>query len=254
MIGPVTRLFVAGHSDSDGRHLASGTPPWPERSRAWLEQTTGRPAELHTRPFAAMGPRAVSYLLDAIRTVEPDIAIIPLGAYVCTVGLVSESVRARFGARAHRLYLSTEKGFEARTAEGRMAGFVQRGGRRAARAVLGTRTLATVAETESIYADILDGLASMESLQVIAVADARFSLDIQQREPLLHARIDSMYERLRPFVEKHHFVWADLEGALRAAPDRHVFYLPDGLHTTAAFHEVYFSVIREALSATVPAA
>jgi hypothetical protein len=88
----------------------------------------------------------------------------------------------------------------------------------------------------------------MESLQVVVVADARFSAAVQALEPRLHEKFDELDGRIRPVAAQHHFIWADLEAALHAAPDRRVFHLPDGLHTTPAFHEVYFGLMREALS------
>jgi hypothetical protein len=246
----MSRLFIAGHSDSDGSLLPPGELPWPELMRAWLEEATASPWELHARPFFAMGPRAVTYLLGAIEAVQPDIAVIPFGGYVCTVRVVAESVRARFGERAYRLYRRSETSFVAATGGGGPRRRLNRAGKIVARRVLGARTMTTVEETTAMYEEVLHGLARMESLQVVGVADARFSLDIQRDEPLLHQHFDTMNERLRRVVQKHHFIWADLEGALRAAPDRRVFYLPDGFHTTPAFHETYFGVLKQALSAS----
>jgi hypothetical protein len=243
------RLFVAGHSDSDGSLLPHGTLAWPELTRAWLEESTGRAWEQHARPFFAMGPRAISYLLGAIEAVQPDIAIIPFGGYVCTVGVVAESVRARFGERAYRLYRRSETSFVSATGGSGFPRRFNRAGKLVARRVLGARTMATVEETTVIYEEVLHALARMESLQVVGVADARFSHEVQKDEPLLHQRFDAMNDRLRRVVEEHHFIWADLEGALRAVPDRSVFYLPDGFHTTPAFHETYFGVLKRALSA-----
>jgi hypothetical protein len=196
-----------------------------------------------------MGPRAVSYVLGAIEAVQPDIAIIPFGGYVCTVGVVAESVRARFGERAHRLYRRSETSFVSATSGSGLPRRLNRTAKIVARRVLGARTMTTVEETTAIYEEILHALARVESLQVVAVADARFSHEIQKDEPLLHQRFDAMNARLRRVVEEHHFTWADLEGALAAAPDRGVFYLADGFHTTPAFHETYFGVLRRALSA-----
>lgn len=245
----MTKLFVAGHSDSGDRFLPPGNRPWTALLCESLEQTTGEHVELQTKPFAPMGQRAVRYLLDAVESVQPDIVILPFSAYVCTVGVVSESVRARFGERAHRLYLRTESEFQAQTNTGNLRRAMNRGGRRAARAILGARTFATVGETAAIYEEILHGLAQFESLQVVGVADARFSGAVQAREPRLHARWDRLNARLKPIVEQHRFIWADLEAALGGANDRRIFHLDDGVHTTPAFHSTYFTVLREALAA-----
>ena len=241
-------LFVAGHSDSGGRYLVDEAQSWTSCTRAWLEQATDEPWVLHMQKFAAMGPAAADYLLGAVDRVQPDIVILPLGAYVCTVGVVSESVRVRFGERAHRLYLRTETEFQAKTSEGQVRRVANRAARRTVRTVLGTRTLATLQGTGDIYEEILHGLARVESLQVVAVADARFSEAVQAREPRLQRRFDALNARLRPVAEQHHFAWADLEAALREAPDRRVFHHDDGVHTTAAFHAVYFQVLQGALA------
>ena len=122
-----------------------------------------------------------------------------------------------------------------------------------ARRLLGTRTLATVEQTADIYEEVLHRLARVESMQVLAIADARFSQEIQEREPKLQQRTDALYARLIPVVDSHRFLKADLEAALRAAPDRRVFYQPDGVHTTAAFHDVYFEIVKVALAPLVTA-
>ncbi len=111
--------------------------------------------------------------------------------------------------------------------------------------------MATVGQTVTIYEEILHRLAQVEALQVVAVADARFSAETQRRNPGMHTKIERLHKRLFAVVEQHHFVLADLEGALRRAPDRSVFHQPDGVHTTAAFHETYFEVLRSALEPVV---
>jgi len=246
------KLFIAGHSDSGDAYLPPGELPWGERTRAWLEAELEIPCELSGVRFAPMGTRAVDYLLGAVERASPDVVVIPFSAYVCTVATVGESVRARFGPRAQRVFRRAEVGFERRTRAAPGGKAANSFARRTARMVLGARTLVSVEETASIYEEVLHRLARAESLQVIAVADARFSRQTQERNPDLHERIERLYARIMPVAEQHHFVTADLEGALRRAPDRSVFYHPDGVHTTAAFHEVYFGVMREALAPLLP--
>ena len=243
----MTKLFIAGHSDSGDRYLPSGTLPWAERTRAWLEETQETPCELESIRFAPIGPRAVEYLLGAVEQAAPDFLVLPFGAYVFTVGTVAESVRQRFGERAGRLFLQTEARLQERTREGRVRLAINSAARKTTRRLLGTRTMATVEESTAIYEEILHRLARLESCQVVAIADARFSVETQNREPLMHSRIDQMHARLLPIVEQHHFKLVDVEGALRLVPDRSVLYQADGVHTTAAFHDVYFGLMREAL-------
>ena len=253
MIRPMAKLFIAGHSDSDGRYLPPGTLPWPDRTLAWLADTTSTPWELGGVRFAPMGDSAVEYLMSKVEAAAPEIVILPLTAYVCTIGTVAESVRVRFGPRMQRLFLASESKFQARTRQGRTRRFGNHAARRVARRLLGTRTMATVAQTTAIYEQVLHQLAQVESLQVVVVADARFSSETQEREPLLHQRIDQMYAAILPVAIQHRFVVADLEVALRRAPDRRVFYQDDGVHTTAAFHDVYFGVVQAALRDVLPA-
>ena len=248
----MTKLFIAGHSDSGDAYLPEGTVPWPERTRAWLEERTGSPCEVVAVRFAPIGERAVEYLIGAIEKAGPDIVILPFGGYVFSIGTVAKNVGARFGPRAERWFLRTEGSFQARTGKRRLGRNVNRRGRWAARKILGTRTMATVPQTMVIYTEILQRLAQKESLQVLAVRDARFSAETQAREPGLHGKFDRMEAVLLPIVEQHHFALADLEGALQRAPDRRVFHQDDGVHTTAAFHEVYFGVMQEALAPLLP--
>jgi hypothetical protein len=200
-----------------------------------------------------MGAKAVPYLLDAVSSAAPDVVVLPIGGYVCTVGTVAESVRQRFGEYTGRLFLRSEAAFQSRTTSGRVRRRMNAAGRAASRRILGTRTLATVSETADIYVEILHRLARVESLQVIVVRDARFSLATQRRERRLQSRFDELEARVLPVAEQHHFVIADLEGALGRAPDRRVFHQDDGVHTTASFHAVYFEVLRVALAELRPA-
>ncbi len=243
------KLFIAGHSDSGDAYLPEGILPWPERTRAWLAERTGEPWELVDVRFAPMGSRAADYLVGKVEAASPDILILPFSAYVCTVGSVEESIRARFGDRPARWFRSVERPFQRRTAQG---GPIRRQANRKSRTIgrklLGARPLATVAQTADIYEEVLHRLARIESLQVVAIADARFSKAIQERESKLHQRIDALYARLMPVVDSHRFLKADLEAKLQEAPDRAVFHQADGVHTTAAFHDVYFEVVKAVLA------
>ncbi len=247
------RLFLAGHSDSGSQYLPAGMLSWPVRTRDWLTAVTAEPWELVENRFTPLGDRAADYLMGKVELAKPDIVVLPLGAFVCTIGTVAESVRARFGERAARWFLQSESRFEEWTLDGRLRRPVNRRGRATARRILGTKTLATVEQTTAIFEEILHRLAQVESLQVVAIADARFSAESQKREPALHDRIDRMHATLLPVVQQHHFLLADVEGALRQAPDRRDFYQDDGVHTTAAFHDVYFRVMQHALRDVVAA-
>jgi hypothetical protein len=243
------KLFLAGHSDSGAAYLPPGVLPWPERTRRSLEVLTGEPWELVEVRFAPIGPRAVDYLAGKIEAAQPDIVILPFTAYLCAVGSVEESIRQRFGERPARWFRSVEHPFQQRTRDGgTVARRANRKGRTLGRRLLGARPPATVEQTAAIYEEVLHRLARMESVQVLAIEDARFSAEIQAREPKLHQRIDALYARILPVARSHHFAIANVEGALRAAPDRSVFHQPDGVHTTAAFHDLFFSVIDKALS------
>lgn len=240
-------LFLAGHSDSGDSHLPQGVLPWPERTRDWLAAATGEEWQLVTVRFAPLGRRAPDYLLSRVEAAAPDIVILPLTAYVCTVGTVEGSVRARFGERAARWVRAREETFHRRTNGGSRRRRLNRAGRTVARRVLGVRPFATVAQTAAIYEEVLHRLARIESHQVVAVADARFSPETQSREPKLHQRFEELYATVIPVAEAHHFLLADLEGRLRAHPDRRVFYQDDGVHTTTAFHDVYARLMEETL-------
>ena len=240
-------LFIAGHSDSGARYLPDGVEPWPERARAWLEETRGEQWSLTAVPLAPMGAGAANYLMRKVEAAAPDILVLPLGAYVCTIGTVAESVRHRFGVRIGGAYGSAEGKLREATRSGRVRRHARNLAQRAARRALGTRTLVSVDETTAIFSDVLHRLAQIESLQVLAVLDARFSEPMQRLNPGIHAVFERLEAELLPIVEAHRFGYMNLEGALRAAPNRAVFYQDDGIHTTAAFHEVYFEALKQAL-------
>ena len=108
-----------------------------------------------------MGAGAADYLLAKVEAAAPDIVVLPFGAYVCTVGTVAESVRARFGERPAHWFRETEGRIQAHTKEGNARRAMNLASRKAARRVLGARTLATVAQTASIYEEVLHRLARM---------------------------------------------------------------------------------------------
>ena len=240
-------LFVAGHSDSGDRFLPPGVAAWPERARAWLESTRAESWTLASAPFAPMGSGAADYLMRKVEAAAPDILVLPLGAYVCTIGSVAESVRQRFGVKAGHAFSRAEGKMRAQTRSGRIRRPARVMTQRAARRVLGTRTLVGVEETTAIFADVLHRLARREALEVVAVLDARFSEPMQRLNPGIHDVFERMERELLPIVESHRFGFMNLEGALREAPDRAVFYQEDGIHTTAAFHGVYFEALKAAL-------
>src|SRR5262245_59389249 len=204
------QLFVAGHSDSDGRYLPSGALTWAEQTVRWLGEASAEPWELRGVRFAPMGTRAVDYLTAAITEASPDLLVIPFTGYVCTVQTVSEAIRQRFGRRAARLFSNSERRFHERTRDGRARKKVNGFARRATRRVFGARALTTVEETTRIYSEVLERISRLEQIQVVVVADARFSRQVQEREPEMHRRFDQMYATLLPLARRHRFVVLDL--------------------------------------------
>ncbi|MFN0096258.1 MAG: hypothetical protein ACKVVT_15970 [Dehalococcoidia bacterium] len=241
-------LFIPGHSDSGADYLDPGQQPWPEQIASWLSEATGRPFELRTKRFFPAGPGAANYFLKVVDESQADAVVIPLSLFTCVVPVVSESVRARFGARAHRLFLRFEGGFQGRTTSSGTGRTANRWARRLARRVLGTRTFASPDEVFAIYSGILAGLAARESILVHVMGDAAFAPELQRREPALVPAIAAFKERIVPLVRQYRFTWSDLEDLVGPARGREQLWLDDGVHTTSLSHDYYARHLRQALT------
>ena len=174
----------------------------------------------------------------------PDVVILSVSAFTCTVGLVSVRVGERFGGRARRVYEAVEQRYSG-LVSGRPAAAVppDRLLRTIARNVIGTATLATVEEVGVVYAGILHGLAQDERLQVVVLGESFFGRQLQRANHGLVAEIQRLRAIVRPAVDAHRFPWVDIEAAFSASGDREQHFLRDGVHNSAAGHRRVADVV-----------
>lgn len=231
------RVTVLGQSASAGNGLADTSLAWPWLMKAAIEEHTGGPIELTHVSVVANGPRAVDYAMGKVESSSPDLVILVVGSYLCAVALVSEQVRHRFGARAHRWYQSLERRFDKTTRpKGGVPGRTNSLARRIVRKVIGARPYATVEDVAGCYEEMLRRLASREGLQVVVMFEPSWPAWIDAENKGAIAAWTGVVPRTKAAAEHHHFPWAESNPIYSTAPDREALYMPDGVHKTIEGH------------------
>lgn len=242
------RVTVLGQSASAGNGLSDASLAWPWLTKAAIEERTGLPVELTHVSIVANGPRAVQYAMGKVEAQPPDLVILVVGSYLCAVALVSEQVRHRFGARAHRWYTSLERRFDKRTRpNGGTPGRTNGLARRVARKLIGARPFATVEQVAGTYEELMRRLASREGMQVAILAEPSWPGWIDAENKGAITAWSEVIRRSRAAAALHHFPWAESNGAYATAPDRDALYLPDGVHKTVEGHRYQAEAILEVL-------
>ncbi|HMO53498.1 MAG TPA: SGNH/GDSL hydrolase family protein, partial [Tepidiformaceae bacterium] len=167
----------------------------------------------------------------------PDLVILVVGSYLCAVALVSEQVRHRFGARAHRWYVALERRFDRRTRpSGGTPGRTNSLARRIVRRVIGARPYATVEEVAGCYEEMLRRLASREGMQVVVFMEPSWPAWVDAENKGAIAAWSGVVPRAKAAADTHHFPWAESNPLFATAPDRDALYMPDGDHKTIEGH------------------
>lgn len=245
------RVLVLGHSGTEGYGLGSRTAAWPELVRQHLEGE-GTACELAASPLFPVGSRAVSYAIKQVERFQPDVVVVSLNAYPCSIAMVSAKVRRLFGNRAHGWFTRLERAFtravnpNAGTARRRM----NRSARRLAHLVMGAEPIASVEEVASVYLAILKELARREGAQVVALNEVPFSRSIRSDSPGAYHAAMELQRRMEPAIREHRFVSVTPDGFEGGGPSE--FWMLDGIHLSAAGNRAYaMSVVvalRSALS------
>lgn len=231
------RIVVLGNSASAGTGLADLSHAWTSLTRAALEERTGPPVELTHVTVMANGPRAVDYAMSKVESSNPDLVILVIGTYLCSVALVSEQVRHRFGNRAHAWYKKFERRFDSRTRPGGgPPGRTNSFARRLARRVIGARPLATIEQVASTFEDLMRRLAAREGMHVIVFAEPSWPKWIDKENRGAIKAWQTVVDRANAAAGRHHFPWAETNPTYATAPDRDALYQPDGVHKTIEGH------------------
>jgi len=245
------RILVLGHSGTSGYAIGGPGKAWPALLNERLT-AAGRDLDMVVAPLFAVGSRAVDYALGRVEKEQPDVLVLSLNAYPCTIPVVSARIRRLFGERVHRWYSRVERRANKRSGnrpgiEGRLNRLARAVGRR----VIGAEPLASVEEVAGVYEAILNGVVRCrEGTGVVVLAEARFSPDVQSREKRLVADVDHLQARVRGVVESHRIRWIDMEEAFTDQGDRATFWMPDGVHLSAQGNERYAGRLARELLAT----
>jgi hypothetical protein len=238
------RILVLGNSDTGAEF--SGGKPWTEVARRAVA-SRGADASLTEIPFSALGAGAPEYAERKLRELEPDVVILPLGTFAFTVGFVWVRVRTLFGERVARRYKRLEDRFDRRT---RRAGGIQsllnRGARRAARAVIGAQPLTTREALTENYRRILRAMARVEDVDVVVVA---YPIEVGR----FVVKGDIAQERRRFLAEvaaeaaAHRYALLDSDAVFAGAGGQIVPTTPDGFHLNGTAHRLLGEALAEML-------
>lgn len=244
------RVLVLGHSGTEGFGLEGRANAWPGLVEQQL-RAMGTGCTVVAVPLFPVGSGAVSYAAGQIERHQPDIVILSVNAYPCAIAVVSARVRRRMGNRAHRLFTRFEK--TVRKASNANAGPVRRrlhrSGRRIAHALIGREPLATVDEVAGAYSEILRDLARQEGIQVLALYEAPFSAATRRELPNAYGTALELQRRLAPVIAEHRFVPLTPDGFENGGPAE--FWMPDGVHLSAAGNQSYAASVTRALKAAL---
>lgn len=246
------RCLVLGHSGTAGFGLDSPTQSWPALFEHLLKDSVAQDWAVSSVALFPVGARAIEYAITRVEQVQPELVVLSLNAYPCVVPVVSASVRHRFGRWAERRYLALEGGLETRAGEGRGSWpAINKAGRRWGRRLLGTRTMASVAEVGSAYSEILRRLAHLEGIQVVVLAEALFGATVRLRVQNLEQRVRDLHGLVQPTADDHRFLWCDATEWL-VPDDGDAFWHEDDVHLSIRGNARYAEMLMASLAARLP--
>lgn len=248
MAGP--KVLVLGHSGTEGYGLAGRTAAWPGLVEERL-LALGTPCDVVAVPLFPVGPRAVSYAVRQVELHEPDIVVLSLNAYPCSIAMVSARVRRLFGNKAHRFFTRVERQFRraANPNSGPVSKRIHRSGRGIAHLLIGPETIATVGEVVDVYSEILRELARREGIQVVALREVPFSPAIRQESPSAYQTALELQRRLDPVIKEHRFETVVPDGFEDGGAED--LWMPDGIHLSAAGNAAYAASLARTLREVV---
>lgn len=232
------RISVLGNSDTSGMFLAAGDQPWPALLAQQLPESLDEEVVVDSWRWAPFNPDAVSRALGLIDKAEPDIVVVTLASFWCTVGTVRAGIDRRLGKRAGRLYGRAEVTFRQRFERHGPPGTAANGlGRRTARRLLGASTYMSLDAFIAVYGELVRELSQRESLQVLVCGDHHFNERLRGRVRAIAPRIERIEAAIRPLVRERKLDWGDLEEAISGGARREEMISFDGVHMTAEAHQ-----------------
>ena len=109
------KILVLGQSGSSGDR--NDGVAWPTVFRDKVEAATSRPIELEHTMFYPTGDGAPDIAEKRVADAEPDLVIVPVGAWPFSVKFVWLRVECRFGKRTGRWFLGAEDAINGATYE-----------------------------------------------------------------------------------------------------------------------------------------
>ena len=189
---------------------------------------------------------SVIYATHRIDESNPDLVIIPVSGFVCTVGVVALRVRQLFGKRPYRWVRMLEKRSARRTtAADRSRGRAYQWGRRLAHRTIGTATYASLDSCTAAFTGVFRHLAQLEQTAVLVIAEPPFAASVLEENPRAKGIEAKLQDRVRAAAEEHRFAWIDF--ARSFAGREQYLYAADGVHTSAMGHQVKAEAVALAL-------
>jgi hypothetical protein len=234
------RVCVLGHSTSSGDWLNDRQLAFPWLIASELSAATDVDVEVLHVTFVPMGGRAAPYALAKVDECDPDMVIVPVASFVCSVGTVGERIRRRWGERTFRRFHRVERAFDGKTGNRPGArGGANRLARRITRRVLGTATFTSVDDTAMVYEELFRGLARREGLIVAALMEPSWPRWVDAENPGAVNAHHALRDRVKLTALQHRVVWAESDTVYDSDPERDKLYFADGVHKTEAGHRAY---------------
>lgn len=232
------RVLVFGHSDTDGSMLADRAESLPRIIESELPELLGEPVEVTFRRIFPNRPAAALYVDRVLAEDEPQYVILALGSAAFALRTVALRLR-HLGSRPQRWCDAVSRHSERharRLGPPGVAAYtvVQRGVRK----IVGTETLYTPESTIEAYRAIFLRLAREEKTEVAIVGGSHYHSRHYRLDREFPFRIIGVKEIVRQVALDHYFTWVDWEAVICAAGDPDEYYLPDGVHRSAAGHRV----------------
>lgn len=239
---------MLGNSNTHGSFLQPGECEWPVLvARAW-EASVHEPVECVNRTFMPMGAQAVPYARKLVDETDAELVVVPLVVYHCTVGWVSLKVRQRLGDRAFHWYRAVEGRLTGAGAPLGGSGSPPRSlGRRALRRIVGTATHTTIDDVIATYTELLHELARDEGRHVLVVGESHYGARVRAENPRLLSILARVEAAIRPIVEHHRFLWADVHPAYEAGGGTEACQAGDGIHANGTGHRIFAATVMHAL-------
>ncbi|HET7738454.1 MAG TPA: hypothetical protein VFK32_07760 [Tepidiformaceae bacterium] len=226
-------VLIFGRSILEGVGLTDVRKAGPHVLQERLTAATGRPVRVEIRRLNPDGRDASGYVSRILLDLDPDVAVIGVGAYDFGVGRVVNRLSELFGIRIARAASRVEAKTRAFQKTSR-PGFLNRTARRIMTRFIGQAPMRTKAEAEFTLESVFRALSRNEGLDVIAYdTSGGGSRLINERNPAYGQLVSSFVADWEARARHRHFTWL---GAAHL-PDE--AWATDGVHFTERGHEIW---------------